>query len=233
MTPRLKRVQYSLLVFMICSTVKAGPLLSEGFNDVSTLAASGWVMVNNSSPLGTTGWFQGETAVFTAQSGPSDSYIATNFDNAAFGGNISNWLIAPVLTLTNGSQLTFYTRTETDPFPGDNLEVRLSTNGTSVDVGTTIASVGDFTTLLQAVPEGSGGYPTDWTQYAVAIGGLSGPTNARIGFRYVVADTSANGDYIGLDTVQVDSVPEPSTLGLALFGMAAVLLQRVCAARRG
>ena len=57
-------------------------LLSEGFNNVGTLAGSGWVMTNLSTAGGTTGWYQGETSVFSAQAGPADSYIAANYNNA-------------------------------------------------------------------------------------------------------------------------------------------------------
>ena len=136
----------SLLAFSAIPSQAA--LLNEPFDDITTLPGSGWVEINNSTTGGTTGWFQGNTGVFASQAGATDSYIAANFNNAGFGGNISNWLLLPVLTLNNGDILSFYTRTETGPVPGDNLEVRLSTNGASTNVGATTSSVGDFTTLL-------------------------------------------------------------------------------------
>jgi hypothetical protein len=87
---------------------------TENFNDVSTLSAAGWVDVNNSTPGGTTSWFQGNPDVFAAQSGAADSYIAANFDNVPFGGNISNYLITPEPSLNNGVKISFYARTEAD-----------------------------------------------------------------------------------------------------------------------
>ena len=57
--------------------------LTEGFDDITTLVnPGGWVMQNNSMPgPGSTGWFQGNTLVFTSQSGADDSYIGANFNN--------------------------------------------------------------------------------------------------------------------------------------------------------
>ncbi len=221
-----------VLALVFCAAAQAGALV-ENFDDISTLTSSGWAMVNNSSPLGTTGWFQGNAAVFSAQAGAADSYVAANWLNAdLLGGNVSNWLIMPVMTVSNGAQLTFYTRTEVEALPGDNLEVRLSTNGSSTNVGSTDTSVGDFTTVLVAVPV-SGTYPDGWTQYTVTLSGLSGPTDVRIAFRYWITDTTVNGDYIGIDTLQLtDGIPEPSTLGFGLCGVAALLLRRLRAARR-
>ena len=121
--------------------------LTEVFNNITTLVPGGWVMQNNSSPVGTTGWFQGNSAVFPAQSGAANSYIGANFNNTTGTNTISNWLLTPPVTLQNGGVLTFWTRTVSSPSFPDRLQVRMSTNGTSQDVGATATSVGDFTTL--------------------------------------------------------------------------------------
>jgi len=212
-------------------------ILSEGFDDVSTLAGSGWTQTNSSAPAGTTGWFQGNDGVFGSHSGAANSYIAANFENAGFGGNISNWLITPTLTFTSRLFLTFSTRG--NGFLPDRLEVRLSTNGGSGDVGSSDTSVGDFTTLLATInPLLGGDYPTDWTTYTLYLGEYAGPTLGRLAFRYFVPDTSLNADYIGIDSVSV-RVPEPATLGLfamSLIAMAFVMLgprrRRIAALRR-
>jgi len=203
----------------------ADTVLSENFNSVGSLPGSGWAIVNDSAPVGSTNWFQGNTGVFDAQSGPADSYVAANFNAAAFGGNISDWLITPEISLASNLALTFFTRTEPFAFPGDTLEVRLSTNGASTDVGATDSSVGDFTTLLLTIGTGTD-YPTDWTGYTININGLGLGAEGRIAFRYVVTDTSANGDYIGLDTVNVVTTPEPATLPLLLLGVVAMVSRR-------
>ena len=56
------------------SNANAANLLTDNFEDISTLAGNGWAFTNNSSPLGATGWFQGN-GVLTAQAGTTDSYI--------------------------------------------------------------------------------------------------------------------------------------------------------------
>ena len=188
----------------------SGQPLTQNFDDITTLAGAGWVLTNNSAPAGTTGWFQGNTAVFSSQAGAADSYIAANFNNAAFGGNVSNWLLTPALTgLQNGETLTFYTRSAA-AFP-DSLEVRLCTAPPCTDVGATDTSLGSFTTLLLAVnpTQAAAGYPAAWTQFSVVLSGLpAGPNAGRIGFRYVVTDTSVNGDYIGIDTFALTGPPD-------------------------
>ena len=228
----------SLLAFLFASSLasigQASTILAENFDNIATLPGSGWVQTNNSQPVGTTGWFQGNPGIFPSQSGAADSYIAADFLNAdALGGNISNWLITPA-RLLDFDKISFYTRSA-GTFP-DRLEVRLSTNGASTNVGSTSSSVGDFTTLLLSVNPAliDSGYPTAWTQFTTTLGPMS-PTTGRLAFRYFVTDTTTNGDYIGIDTVSVESVPEPVTLVTLGAGLAAACLRRlvVSAFRRG
>jgi hypothetical protein len=213
-------------VLALSLPAQASVLLSEGFDNIATLSGSGWVVINNSVPLGTTSWFQGVPAVFPSQAGAPSSYIAANFGAADFGGNISDWILLPALTLHNGDAFSFYTRTESPQMAADRLEVRLSTNGSSTNVGATDSSVGDFTTLLLTVNPSLtvSGYPGVWTQFSTALSGLSGPTTGRLAFRYAVPDTSVNGDYIGIDTVLLaEGVPEPGTAGPALAAIAVLM----------
>src|SRR5262249_7199215 len=111
-------------------------------------------------------------------------------------------------------------------FP-DRLELRLSTNGASTNVGATDASVGDFSTLLLTINPALAlnGYPSAWTQFNVAISGLSGSTAGRFAFRSSVPGTDVNGDYIGIDTLTV-ATPEPSTLLLMSAGIVGARLRR-------
>ncbi len=126
-----------------------GVQLSQAFDDITSLVPAGWFMQNNSQPgPGTTGWFQGNSDVFPAQSGAATSYIGTNFNNGTGTSTLSNWLLTPPVTLQNGTVLTFWTRTVPTPAFPDRLQVRMSTNGASVNVGTTATDVGDFTTVL-------------------------------------------------------------------------------------
>ncbi len=213
-------------------------IVHERFDDITTLPWAGWVQTNHSVPLGTTGWFQGNGAVFPSQSGVPASYIAANFYNSTFSSNadapsgeswasrppgqpntppsptpiatpinaISNWLLTPPVTLRNGAMMTFYTRTVDVPQFPDRLQVRMSTNGTSTNVGTTAFDVGDFTVLMLDINPGmtTGGYPNTWTEFTVTVSGLGAPVTGRLAFRYFVPDGGphyGNGDYIGIDTV--------------------------------
>src|SRR2546428_4397467 len=111
---------------------------------------------------------------------------------------------------------SFYTRTVDMPSFPDRLQVRMSTNGTSTNVGTTATDVGDFTTLLLDINPTytTSGYPNVWTQFTVSVTGVPTNTTGRLAFRYFVENggpTGANSDYIGIDTVQYDcNVPTPT-----------------------
>jgi hypothetical protein len=180
--------------------------ISEGFDNITTLPGAGWVMRNNSQPLGITGWFQGNSAVFPAQAGAATAYIGANFENTGATGTISNWLLTPPITLVNGATLSLWTRTVTAVLFPDRLQVRMSLAGAGTDVGTTATSVGTFTTLLLDVNPNytTTGYPTVWTQFTITIGGVPTPTLGRLAFRYFVEDAGSAGqhsDYIGIDTV--------------------------------
>ena len=183
------------------ATPSCTPIINEGFDDITNLP--GWVMINHREPLGLDGWFQGTDTVFPAFDGSSTAYIAANLFNTAGVGTISNWLLTPLISLRNGSTLTFYTRTEVSQFP-DRLQVRMSTNGASTNVGTGALDVGDFVSLLLDINPtyAIGGYPETWTQFTVNIGVLQSGVTGRLAFRYFVEDGGPNGtrsDYIGID----------------------------------
>ena len=147
-----------------------GDVIEEGFIDITTLPGDGWALINNSSPLGTSSWFQGNSAVFPANNGAPSEYIGANFNNCGAGGDeiISNWLISPEIDLDNVGNFSFYTRgPDTSNYP-DRMEIRISTAGASTDVGTGPEDVGDFTEVLDTINESLalGGYPTAWTEFA-------------------------------------------------------------------
>ena len=206
---------------------------TENFDNITTLTGSGWFQQNNSAPAGTNPvWFQGNPpstgGPFIAYNGADNAYIACNFNSTAGGsGTISNWLVTPNRTFRNGDVITFYTRKYDigQDYP-DRMEVRLSTNGASTNVGTGATAVGDFTTLLTSINPSLivGGYPRQWTLYTITISGLPAPTSGRIAFRYFVTaagPTGTNSDYIGLDNVVYTPYVCPSftmTPGGALAG---------------
>ena len=152
----------AILVIVLWTKLIFAQSYTQNFDDITTLAGDGWVIQNNSTPVGSLGWFQGTATTATPTPGPfnsyngaTNSYIAANFNSTGNTGTISNWLITPNRTLRNGDVFTFYTRKPTinagqTDYP-DRLEVRMSTNGASTNVGAGATAVGDFTTLLLSI----------------------------------------------------------------------------------
>ncbi|WP_313267253.1 T9SS-dependent choice-of-anchor J family protein [Epilithonimonas vandammei] len=203
----------AILVIGLLTKLIFAQSYTQNFDDITTLAGDGWVIQNNSTPVGSLGWFQGTAITATPTPGPfnsyngaNNSYIAANFNSTGNTGTISNWLITPNRTLRNGDVFTFYTRKSSPDEYVDRLEVRLSTNGASTNVGAGATAVGDFTTLLLSINPTlvANIYPQVWTQYTITVSGLPAPTSGRIAFRYFVTGAGAlgtNSDYIGIDNV--------------------------------
>ncbi len=217
----LNKYLIGLVASVATCSAFASPLLSEGFNDISTLGASGWVMTNNSGAVGSTNWFQGDEAQFHAAAGTSNSYIAANLNNAVYGGSISNWLITPEVAMANGEQLSFSLRLLGEGAV-DTVQVYYSTAGASSNVGSTATSTGDF----QLLGTYSASADTGWTNNALTLSGLSGATTGRYAFRYLVDNTASNGDYIGIDSVNISAVPEPTSALMLLLGLGVVAFSR-------
>jgi len=174
----------------------------EDFNNVGSLTAKGWVIKNNSIPIGQSGWRQGryEAATgaqykfvlpvpfygfpaYSASATPNDfiSCDVTAGNDINGSANYSAWLISPQLPLKNGDQIVFYTRAVDDAnysiFLRDRMQVLANyTTGDAV-VGTTPASVGGFTNILldinpNYVDNDPGGYPRNWTKYTYTFTGV-------------------------------------------------------------
>ncbi|MBL0147010.1 MAG: T9SS type A sorting domain-containing protein [Chitinophagaceae bacterium] len=188
-------------------------VFSQNFD--GTIPPAGWPVQNLSSPLGTTGWFQNPTP-FPPHGGAG--YAAANFNNTGNVGTISNWMFTPTATLKNGDIFTFWTRTTNGAFP-DRLQVRMSTNGASVNVGASATSFGDFTTVLHDINPTytATGYPTAWTQFTSTLSGLpAGGISGRLAFRYFVENAGllgTNSDFIGIDDVSytTSGITTPTT----------------------
>jgi alpha-tubulin suppressor-like RCC1 family protein len=192
----------SVYVTGLGPTAQFAQCVSEGFETASPAA---WEVRNNSAPLGTTTWFTGNTAYFASQAGTASSYAAANLDATGFVGTISDWLISPVLTLTNDSRVTIWTRKASADYFPDRLQFRMSQAGDSLDVGNTAESVGSFTTLLYDVNPGlaAGSYPTSWFPLTLTVTGLPETIAGRFALRYYVTNGGpggANSDYIGVDS---------------------------------
>ena len=197
----------SFLGYGLMSAQDAAPetaSFSEGF-EAGIPAA--WSIQNLSAPIGSnpTCWnsFTGTTP-WAPQAGPAQ--VGANFNCTAGAGTISGWLFGPEIMFNNGDKIKFWTRISTGgaAFP-DRLELRLSTNGPSVNAGATATSVGDFTTLLLSVNPDltTTGYPEVFTEYTATISGLGAPVSGRVAFRYFVTDggpAGNNSNILSVDT---------------------------------
>ena len=197
----MKKITF-LAAFFAVFAVNA-QLISEGFDDITTLTDYDVVNVSDSP---NTDIFQGNTDVFVSFDGADDSYLGMNF-NATAGSLIDLYLILPALDLENGDVITFYTRTGDDSSFPDRLEVRLDPDGSGT--APTAGDVGSYTELLGSInPDlNVGGYPESWEPVQeFTVSGLTGETNTRIALRYFVTDagpTGANSNYIGIDRLEV------------------------------
>lgn len=195
----------------------------ENFDDITTLVGDGWIMDNQSNPVGGTDWFQGNDAVFPAQAGAATAYIGANFNNTS-GSDICNWLIMPDLGFLQA--VDFWTSTASgSTFPDRLVVVHSPTGGTNT--GDCFTDFGDFTTtLLEINPSlATGGYPEAWTQFTANVNG-----DGRVAFIYFVADggpAGANSSYIGVDSVEwIAGAPPPPAIvpSLQWYGMALLIL---------
>lgn len=188
------------------ATAQADTLYSEGFDN---LAASGWILTNNSSPAGIS-WFQGVVENFAAQAGADNSYASANFNSTtALAGSISNWLISPEITLGGATSLSFYLRSAGNDGFQDAVNVYFNAGADS--------STASFSTPLTAITAADG-----WTLYTID---LPSAATGRIAFEYAVGDAN-NANLVGIDSVSISAVPEPSTYLLMGLGLAGVGLLR-------
>lgn len=195
--------------------------ISEDFDNVNDLARAGWVLTNNSEPVGARGWGQGKYTFGGKYGGDVvgfPAYNAHNFptdfasvDVTAVNelGGISAWMITPVLEMKNGDKISFYTRSGGN-YP-DRMQVRANYTDNSVNVGGGIEGVGKFTTLLLDIdPTLALIYPATWTSYTLTVSGLTGTVKGRIAFRYYIpanaGNSGANGEMIGIDNFSFTSI---------------------------
>lgn len=208
----MKKALVALAFSGMALSAQAGALLTEGFEDVGGLAARGWVVNNASSPGGITanGWFQGSSTVFPALGGTSSSFAAANWQNAAAGGELNTWLITPEFsTAENGAIVSFSLRA--DAFAGTSDQIAYGfSNGSS-----------DLSAFALSTPVTVG---TDgWVRYSVRVNETAGGT-ARFALQYTGAADFAN--YVGVDSLQVSEVPEPSTMLILGAGVMGLMMSR-------
>ena len=219
-----------IIVVVSCEKKSSSPSSSsdfsftEEFDTVSAAVTKGWVLANNTKPIGTIGWVQGffyvsnnNKGIYTGGFSGNPSYsgadfIMTTSDCGHGVANISNWLISPAVMMKNGDEISFYTRTYDNPsVAADRLEVRVNTSNSSADVGRDSSSIGGFTNVILDInPDYSlDGYPGEWTKYTATISGLPIVKKSRVAFRYYVPDGGPQGNKssgIGIDKFEFISI---------------------------
>lgn len=203
----MKKCFNVLIIFVFSITLSFAQIISEGFEDVNDLMNNGgWVTKNLSNPRGSGVWYQ-DIGSFTAHSGSALSTITADFTAIPNNqtGTISCWLFTPEINFGNNDSLSFWAISFKGGYYPDRLEVRLSTNGSSTNVGNDEFSVGDFSTLLYTINPNLEiqTFPEVWIYHAIKLAGkVNLGQSGRIAFRYYITDGGSrgyNGSTIGID----------------------------------
>jgi len=195
-------------------------IFQENFDLAPDFLGNGWLTDNKSNPMGASDWTQGNGVEVgaIAYNGDTTEYCVTDFNATTGAGDISDWLMSPVITFNNGDTVSFYTISYNSHTYPDRLECRLSTNGTGSSTGADETTVGDFTVSLVTVNPSldTVSYPSvavdgaTWTRFTGVVSGLGGPTQGRIGFRYYVTNAGPSG--INSSTIALDAVSVISSI---------------------
>ena len=199
----MKKALFAVVVSGAMATAQADVLdvlVDEGFDDVSTLDDRGWILNNASNPAGALSWYQGDQSQFESQAGAPESYAAVNYGSGVVGGQINNWLITPEFSTAMNTSVSFWLRGAEDANFFDQVAFGFSTGG---------SALGDFV-LSQAITVQTG----EWTKYVFNLEPTAG--TARFAIQYTgLAD---NANYIGLDSLRIEEVPEPASILILAAG---------------
>ena len=196
----------------LAASAQADPLIDESFDSITTLAGKGWVLTNDSVPTGTTAWFQGNVGaagdVFYGDGSSGGGYIAANYNNAASGGFVNNYLITPVFSTELAGTVSFLAKADvSDPSYYDLIRIGFSSGSSdpfNFSLSPTITLTGD------------------WVQYTFSYAAAGIGSVARFAVDYTGWADKAN--YIGIDSFSVSAVPEPSSWALLGLGLACMVV---------
>ena len=195
---------------------------TEGF-DGASLLPTGWSSVNNSpnGPGSSPDWAQTPGSVSNWLPNSGAGYATIGYNATIGAGDISVFLVSPVVSINNGDVISFWTRTWDSVFYPDRMALVYNTDGS--------ADPASFSnTLLTINPDLNGtAYPTEWTQFSATITGLTESVNGRFAFWYNPTSggpSGTNSDRIGVDDVTYSAAPAPGSL--ALLGLGALVAGR-------
>ena len=168
----------------------------DGANDTTSLTARGYkTYYRGGGPMGISPtWFQGNPTLFAAFDGPTNGYVAANYNSVTLANNIDNWLVLPSLNLHAGDVISFYSRSPIGSTWPDSLHVWYSPAGDSLPEDTTWIALGH----LMVNTLGS------WEYNVFTI--PSSAVNGRLAIRYAMIDAGpdgANSNYAGIDHLVV------------------------------
>lgn len=201
----LKQSLVAAALSVAAFSAQAGVVINEGFDDVSKLAAKGFVVpLTPAKP----GFAQGNVDILTAQSGAPNSFIGGGYlFTADSNGVINSAIISPLFNMANKGFASFFARAEVLEGYVDQFQFGFSTGSTNLN---------DF--VFGALQTAT----ADWTQFTQTFAGTGNASSVgRFAIRYVGSSATAN--YIGFDSLVV-SVPEPTSallLGLGVVGLIA------------
>ncbi|HKX42643.1 MAG TPA: choice-of-anchor J domain-containing protein [Burkholderiaceae bacterium] len=195
----------------LAASAQAGPLIDEGFDDITTLAGKGWVLTNDSVPIGTTDWAQGDVSaagdVFYGDGSTGGGYITANNNSAAAGGFVNNFLITPIFSTETAGTVSFLAKADIlDPYY-DLIRIGFSSGDSS-----------PFSFSLSPAIKLTGG----WVQYTFSYAAAGIGSVARFAIDYTGWANNAN--YIGIDSFTVTPVPEPSSWALLGLGLTCMVV---------
>lgn len=216
---KMKKFLLAILLFVGTLSLSSQVYYYETFDFVEGIIGEefyDWKLVNASSPLGTASaesWYQADmTMGINAYAGlePNCYVQADKFSTSATtGGTISNWIISPMVTLSDGDSVRFYAISYDNLHRPDRIEVRVSTLGMNSIYPTSANDVGSFTTLIGVInpDQTTDGFPSvqngqTWEWYHFVVSGIDFGNDARVALRYYVEEAGSqgpNGSAIGID----------------------------------